>query len=304
VSAEIAVVVPARNAAATIGRTLAALAVQDLPAEAEVVVVDDASEDETVALAERAAVRVVRHERPTGPAGARNTGVAATTAPLIAFTDADCEPATGWLRALVAALRSADLITGPIEPAGPAGLFDRTLRRDGASPLFETANLAVRRAAFERVGGFAPFAPAQGSGHFGEDVVFGWRAVASGARTAYEPGAVVRHAVFARGPRGFIAERERLRFFPALVHELPELRASLPGRMFLSRRTLRFDAALAGVALAAATRGPVPLLLAAPYAWRELRGASQRERVALIAADAVGFAALVRGAVSARCVVL
>jgi len=304
VSAEIAVVVPARNAAATIAGALAALAAQELSAEAEVVVVDDASEDATAAVAERAGVRVVRHERATGPAGARNAGVAATSAPLIAFTDADCEPAAGWLRALLAGLRDADLVTGPIEPARPATLFDRTLRRNGASPLFETANLAVRRALFERVGGFEPFAPAEGSGHFGEDVVFGWRAVRAGARIAYAPDALVRHAVFTRGPRAYVAERERLRLFPFLVREVPELRGALTLRFFLSPRTLAFDAALAGTAFAAASRRPAPLALAVPYLWRRLRRVSHRERLALVAADAVGFAALARGTLGARCLVL
>ena len=41
--------------------------------------------------------------------------------------------------------------------------------------------------------------------------------------------ALVHHAVFPRGPRGFIAERWRLRFFPALVREVPELRGGLTG---------------------------------------------------------------------------
>jgi glycosyltransferase involved in cell wall biosynthesis len=303
VSVEIAVVVPARNAAATIGRTLAALAAQDLGAQAEIVVVDDASADDTAALAERAGARVVRLERPAGPAGARNAGVAATTAPLVAFTDADCEPAPGWLRALAAALRDADLVTGPIEPERAAGPFDRTLRRDGPSPLFETANLGVRRAVLDRVGGFEPFAPAAGSRHFGEDVVLAWRALRAGARRAYAPEALVRHAVFARGPRAFVAERERLRLFPALVREVPELRGALTLRVFLSPTTAAFDAALAGVALAAARRRIGPLALVAPYAVR-LRHTRPRAALAFVAADAVGLAALVRGSVAARRAVL
>src|SRR3954470_1388602 len=146
--AEIAVVVAARDAAASVGRTLAALE------GAEVVVVDDASDDDTAAVAERAGARVVRLARQGGPGAARNAGVAATSAPLLAFTDADCEPAPGWLDALRGALRDADLVTGRVLPAGPARTFDRTLQLDGVSPRFETANLAVRRTTFDAVGGF------------------------------------------------------------------------------------------------------------------------------------------------------
>src|SRR5205085_9340605 len=136
-------------------------------------------------------------------------GVAATRAPLIAFTDADCEPAPGWLAALVAALRDADLVTGPVLPTREPRRFDRYLRLETESPRFETANLAVRAEILDRVGGFAPFAPVPGGapglrprpdqGHFGEDAVFGWRAVRGGARTAFARDAVVLHAVFPRG---------------------------------------------------------------------------------------------------------
>src|SRR5947209_9186083 len=113
---DVAVIVPARNAAGTVARTLDALAHQRYDGTSEIVVVDDASSDATPSLAEAAGVRVVRLGAQGGPAGARNAGVAATRAPLIAFTDADCEPAPGWLAALVAALRDADLVTGPVQP--------------------------------------------------------------------------------------------------------------------------------------------------------------------------------------------
>jgi glycosyltransferase involved in cell wall biosynthesis len=315
----VSVVVPARNSAATLPRTLAALAAQDYAGEAEIVLVDDGSGDDTAALAERAGVRVIRLEHQHGPAGARNAGIAATSAPLIAFTDADCEPAPGWLRALVAALAGADLVSGPVhpDPAVPVGPFDRTLHLTGESPRFETANLAVRRSLAEQVGGFEPFAPVDGrtdlglrprpeEGHFGEDAVFGWRVRRAGGRVAFAPGAVVHHAVFPRGPRGYVAERWRLRFFPSLVREIPELRGTLPNTVFLSRRSRRFDAALAGAALAVARRSPWPLALAVPYARRDLRTwapltrGAVRENAARVAADAVGLAALVRGSIAAR----
>jgi glycosyltransferase involved in cell wall biosynthesis len=234
----VAVIVPARNSAATIGRTLEALAASDFEGDYELVVVDDGSTDATAEIAERHGARVVGLEGQHGPAGARNAGIAATSAPLLAFTDADCTPTRGWLRGVVAALADADLVSGPVLPdeGVPVGRFDRTLRLADASDRFETANLAVRRDVAETVGGFEPFAPVPGrpelglrprpdQGHFGEDVVFGWRAVRTGARRAFAPDALVHHAVFPRGPRGYVAERWRLRYFPALVREVPEMRS-------------------------------------------------------------------------------
>ena len=47
----LSVVVPARNSAATIGRTLAALAEQDLDDAYEVIVVDNGSDDDTALIA-------------------------------------------------------------------------------------------------------------------------------------------------------------------------------------------------------------------------------------------------------------
>ena len=317
----ISVVVPARNAAATIGATLGALAAARPFVAFELVVVDDGSTDATRALAEAAGAVVVRLEGQSGPAGARNAGIAASRAPLIAFTDADCTPSRGWLPALLRAFEDADLVAGPVlpDPGVAVGPFDRTLQLPTASPRFETANLAVRREFAERVGGFEPFAPGPGvrglrprpdQGHFGEDAVFGWRAVRAGARLAFAPEALVHHAVFPRGPRGYVRERLRLRYFPALVREVPELRADMPLRCFLSPRSARFDLAVAASVLALARRTPWPLLLWAPYmrrhlrTWAPLTRGAVRENAALVAGDAVGLAALARGSLAARRIVL
>ena len=91
-SPPIAVITPAYNAAGTIARAVrSALA---LPEVAEVLVVDDASPDDTVRAAREAAngdprLRVVIQAENRGPSAARNRAIAETSAPLIAILDAD-----------------------------------------------------------------------------------------------------------------------------------------------------------------------------------------------------------------------
>jgi glycosyltransferase involved in cell wall biosynthesis len=315
---EVTVIVPARNAAGLLPRLLAALDRSTFTGPWETVVVDDASIDATADIAEEWGARVVRLSSQSGPAASRNAGLAAARAPLIAFTDADCEPCPEWLSALTAALAGADIAMGPIRPApdAPRGPFSRTLSTGRESPLFETANLAVRREVVERVGGFEPFAPVAGvrtglrptvdEGHFGEDAVFGWRARRNGARTVFVEDALVHHAVFPRGPRGYIAERWRLRFFPALVREVPELRSRLPLGMFLTRESALFDLAVVGIGASLISGRRAPLVAAVPYLKRRVtwrggwRRSVARRNAALVIGDAVGFAALVRGSAAAR----
>lgn len=319
---DVSVVVPARNAADLLPKLLAALGRTTYDGVWETVVVDDASTDATADLATEWGARVVRLESQSGPAAARNAGLAAARGSLIAFTDADCEPSPGWLSALTEALVGADIVTGPVQPAPgvPRGPFARTLSIRGESALFETANLAVRREVAERVGGFEPFKPVAGrrtglrptveEGHFGEDAVFGWRARRTGAQTAFAPDALVHHAVFPRGPRAYIAEHWRRRFFPALVREVPELRSRFVLGVFLTRESALFDVAVAGLCASALSGRRAPLLAALPYIAGRLErrnpvdGSVMRRNLAVVAGDVVGLAALIRGSVAARRVVL
>lgn len=307
----LSVVIPARDAAGMIERAVEAALSQDFDAPFEVIVVDDGSRDDTATRAEAAGARVVRNDAPTGPADARNAGVAAASGELIAFTDADCAPAPGWLQAGVASLDEADIVQGSVEPDpdAPLGPFDHTITVREESGLFETANLFVRRDWFDRVGGFQAFIdPAQG--HFGEDLVFGWKVRRQGGRFAFATSALVYHEVVERDASDWIRERRRLRLFPLATREVPELRDRYFMRFFLSRRTAKFDAALAAVLAAVLLRRPLLLLLAIPYVRASLhrhepwRRWVVRQNAAMIAGDLVGLAALIEGSVSARRLVL
>lgn len=144
----VAVIVPCHNNAAYVGAALASIQAQTV-APAEIVVVDDGSID-----ASRTIVRGVDGVRllaqpNRGAAAARNAGVAATTAPLLAFLDADDLWPVDSLALRLAVLGTAGLAYGGIvqcdgeaRPVGPplAG------RLAGA--------LLIRRSVFERVGPF------------------------------------------------------------------------------------------------------------------------------------------------------
>jgi glycosyltransferase involved in cell wall biosynthesis len=168
---QVTVVVPARNAQRTLPDCLRALASQTLPADQYevIVVVDRASRDGSGALAGEAGVRVLT-SAASGPAAARNAGIAAARTDWVAFTDADCIPSRPWLAQL---LKTAAGLEGP-EPLGAAGSTlgyhstsaparyvdltgglhaDRHLAHE-RYPWAPTANVMYRRAALEAVGGF------------------------------------------------------------------------------------------------------------------------------------------------------
>ena len=161
--------VPTRNRAGYLAVTLASLADQRIDLPYEVVVVDDGSTDATPAVADRAGARYERHELPRGPNAARNTGIAATSAPLIALVDDDVRAPAGWLAELMAGVQRHDwagALGGPIQASleGPApgacgreGAPITTLDLgpvDRETDFVWSANMAVRRSAIERVGGF------------------------------------------------------------------------------------------------------------------------------------------------------
>jgi glycosyltransferase involved in cell wall biosynthesis len=103
-SPSLSVIVPALRAADSIGPCLESLLGQDWPAQdVEVIVVDNGSTDETVAIARRYPVRVELEPR-RGRSRARNLGARLAQGRFLAFIDVDCEAPKNWLSASVAAL--------------------------------------------------------------------------------------------------------------------------------------------------------------------------------------------------------
>jgi GT2 family glycosyltransferase len=193
----VSVVIPARNAAATLPPLLLSLEAQTLePDRFEVIVVDNDSSDDTGGVASAHGVKVV-HEPVANRSRARNRGVAAASAPLYAFTDADCVADPRWLEELLRCAPSAPLVAGRVqltvgEHPNALERFDRLWRFGQHAWVGQgwasTANLLVSRAALEAVGGFDP-AWREG----GEDVDFCVRAGRSGHALSYCNDALVLH---------------------------------------------------------------------------------------------------------------
>jgi succinoglycan biosynthesis protein ExoU len=127
-SAAIGVVIAAWNAAPTIGRAIASALVQ--PEVAEVIVVDDASADETMAAALAAddgsgRLRVLSQPVNAGPAAARNRAIAESGSPLLAILDADDFLLPGRFAPILAA-RDWDVCADNIAfvPASALATFD------------------------------------------------------------------------------------------------------------------------------------------------------------------------------------
>jgi glycosyltransferase involved in cell wall biosynthesis len=87
----VSVVIPAYNAAHTIGGTLKALQAQSDAPEFETIVVDNASTDDTAHVARQCGATVL-YEQRRGPAAARNCGLRHASGEIIAHLDADTVP--------------------------------------------------------------------------------------------------------------------------------------------------------------------------------------------------------------------
>lgn len=81
------IVIPAKNEAGAIGAAVAGA--REAYPDAEIIVVDDGSDDDTAAVAKKAGANVVRHPESLGNGAAVKAGARAATGDIIAFMDGD-----------------------------------------------------------------------------------------------------------------------------------------------------------------------------------------------------------------------
>lgn len=156
----VGVVMPARDAGRYIGEAIASV-LEQAAAPAELVVVDDGSSDDTAAIAASFGdrLRLIR-QAPSGPAAARNRGLAALATDLLGFLDADDVWPPDSLAIRLGALAddpAVELCFGHMEQFVSPELDERERRRlyvaPRPQPAWASSAMLARRAVFERVGG-------------------------------------------------------------------------------------------------------------------------------------------------------
>lgn len=188
---EFTVVIPARNEGAYLRRTLEAIGRQSvLPAE--VIVVDNASTDQTAALACAWGARVLECTS-VGVSPARQLGLEAARTAWVASTDADSLPDCRWIERLRGAAPGRVALYGPLCFSGTPQLqlvsraayrsFLEVCVRIGR-PNLAGANMAFSRQAAHLAGGYPDVGAL-------EDVMLG-QALARLGSVAYVPGALVQ----------------------------------------------------------------------------------------------------------------
>jgi len=197
------VVVPTRARPGYLHVTLDSIAPQAAAAGAELIVVEDGGSPVGRLVAERHGARYLAHPVPLGPNAARNTGIEAARSDLIVLVDDDVEVPPGWLDALLAgaaANPADDVLGGPIRVRlegtnvrlcgreGPPITFLDLGASDRDAEFVWSANMAIRRMALERVGGFDANLEI-----YGDEEEWQRRYRAAGGRTRYLAAAGLVH---------------------------------------------------------------------------------------------------------------
>ncbi len=156
------VIIPARNEASRITKTLQALREQDYKGEHEIIVVVNASTDNTVEVAGKLADRVIDLEEG-GAWNARNVGVKEAMGNVVLFIDADTTASRDWVRKYMEVydgdkdVMAAGGLLWPMEDGFKNRMafriFNWRTRRSRYTMLFG-GNSSYRRDFFLRTGGF------------------------------------------------------------------------------------------------------------------------------------------------------
>jgi glycosyltransferase involved in cell wall biosynthesis len=195
----ISIIVPAYNAAGTIGACVRALQQQTTAEVTEIIVVDDASTDDTAAVAAAAGVCVISLGK-LGKSGTRNAGARAAQGEILLFTDADCEPLPDWIEQMVAPFRQDPEVVGVkgayysrqrevvarFTQVEVEERYDR-MRKLPTTNFIDTYAAAYRRDIFLENGGFDIALPEV------EDQDFSFRLAAKGYKMVFAPEARVYH---------------------------------------------------------------------------------------------------------------
>jgi len=254
----LSVIIPTRSTGRRSFRTLRALSKQDIdPTGVEVVIVGDGVSLDSIesdrALGMPFPLRVI--EQPHGgQAAARNRGAAEASGDLLVFLDDDMDLLTDFLRQVLRRLEDGadvvltDILIGdwvqdtlPVRVARRLEHDARQEKRLGRGLVFEDmvfAATAIRRAVFERTGGFDPSFTAGGA-YGNEDIELGYRLLRSGVDIRRAPEAVAYSDMPHELPILLARARKVGANDVRLARKHPELAAALFGRKLIYSRTHR-----------------------------------------------------------------
>lgn len=220
---DVSVALGTRNRPEMLHRAVSSiLAGTALPAE---IVIVDQSEAPHPGLADLELPRglAIRHvQSPSrGLARARNEAAQLARGRVLVFTDDDVLVERSWLDRLVRALAAAGesaIVTGRVVAGEPevAGAFAPALKGDDVARVYRgrvrhdplvSANMALPRTLFDRLGGLDPRLGVGTAFPGGEDNDFGFRALESGCAIVYVPDAVVIHRAWRPAADQFLRQR-------------------------------------------------------------------------------------------------
>ncbi len=239
---KVSVIVACYNGARTLKVCIDSLVSLNYP-NYEIILVDDGSVDATPQIASLYSTIRYFRQNNHGLSVARNTGIAAATGEIVAFTDADCRADEDWLHYL-----TGDLLTSSftgigghnflppedspaaaavlVSPGGPAPV----MLTDRIAEHIPGCNMAFYKWALEEIGGFDPIYR-----QAGDDVDICWRLQQHGYVIGFSPSGFVWHyrrsnvKAYLKQQRGY-GEAEAL-----LVRKHPEYFNSIGGSIWHGR---------------------------------------------------------------------
>jgi glycosyltransferase involved in cell wall biosynthesis len=205
---KVSVVVPIYNGEGDLPELISCLLAQTYPSQqVEYLLVDNNSSDRTSSILKTAAesspglIQALSENHIQSSYAARNSGIHASTGEILAFTDADCRPQPEWLASLITPFINPDvsIVAGEIVALPGKNLLEKYAERQQTlsqkhtlshkfCPYGQTANLAIRRQVFKKVGLFRPYLTSGG------DADICWRILKENiGHLEFVPGAIVQH---------------------------------------------------------------------------------------------------------------
>lgn len=239
-------IIPCKNQGDFLDKTLSALSKQLAHSEIEIIVIDNASEDDTVNIAKSHNAQLLSYHSDDNPFAARNLGIKSAKNDVIVLLDAKCIPNETYVPTLAQYLNDQtwDILGGEVVPVGIdknsdfyslaySTLFlitDPSYFRGTPSAI--TGNMVVRKRAFKKIGLFKEI-------RSGQDTAF--VAAARNARL---------NVVYAPDLRVYYKAKNRMEFKSFLKHtarnglakiSFLDLRPPRPWRIFKRLRSLNID---------------------------------------------------------------